>query len=124
MDVQSDKKVLMADGVMTFGELADGLRVVDFACFDEVELDACIADFKVQIMRDGNVYMTQRPKRVRRKPLFRDDNASLSRGRDGRYYFVFSLPGERLNELPQQLVRQAGAIAQKALRELVLNNLK
>lgn len=111
----------MADGFMTFGKLDNGLRTADFACCEDVEIESCISNFKVQIMRDGNVYMTECPKRVRNKPLFRDDNSSLTLGRDGRYYFVFSLPEEQLDVLPQQLVRQAGAIAQKALRELVLN---
>ncbi|MBQ3866498.1 MAG: hypothetical protein II776_06310, partial [Clostridia bacterium] len=40
---------------------------------------------------DGNVYMTEKPKRIRNKALFRDDNASLSQGQDKRWYFYFSL---------------------------------
>ena len=115
------EKSVTLDGMMTFGQLDDGRRTADFACCEDVEIESCISNFKVQIMRDGNVYMTECPKRVRNKPLFRDDNSSLTLGRDGRYYFVFSLPEEQLDVLPQQLVRQAGAIAQKVLRELVLN---
>ena len=104
---------------MTFGMLENGLRTADFNCCEDVEMEAFIANFKVQGMRDGNVYMTELPKRVRNKPLFRDDNSSLSLGRDGRYYFYFSLPEEMVEQLPEQLVRQAGAIAQKVIRELV-----
>ena len=70
---------------------------------------------------DGNVYMQQKPKRVHNKPLFRDDNASLSHGRNGRWYFYFSLDEDQIGELPEQLVRQASAIAQKVLRELICN---
>lgn len=104
---------------MTFGMLENGLRTADFNCCEDVEMEAFIANFKVQGMRDGNVYMTELPKRIRNKPLFRDDNSSLSLGRDGRFYFYFSLPEEMVEQLPEQLVRQAGAIAQKVIRELV-----
>ena len=108
-----------ADGFMTFGKLENGLRSVDFACCEEVRVEPFSGDCKVQIMRDGNVYITERPKRVRNKAVFREDNASLSLGRDGRWYFNFSLDGNRIGELPEQLIRQASAIAQKVLREIV-----
>ena len=83
-------------------------------------MDAFSGTFKVQGMRDGNVYMTEQPKRVRNKALFRDDNASLSQGQDKRWYFYFSLDEDQLEQLPDKLVRQASAIAQKVLRELIL----
>ena len=66
------------DGMMTFGMLENGLKTADFTCCEDVEMDAFSGTFKVQGMRDGNVYMTQKPKRVRNKAIFRDDNASLS----------------------------------------------
>ena len=69
-------------------------------------------------MRDGNVYVSELPKRIRNKAIFRDDNCSLSLGRNGKYYFVFSLDEERIGELPEELVRQASTIAQKVIREL------
>ena len=74
---------------------------------------------KVQIMRDGNVYITERPKRTRNQALFRDDNCSLSLGQNGKFYFVFSLPSEQLDELPGQLVRQASVIAGKVIHKLM-----
>ena len=74
----------------------------------------------VEGKRDGNVYMTEKPKRIRNKAIFRDDNASLSQGQDKRWYFYFSLDEDQLEQLPDKLVRQAGAIAQKVLRELIL----
>ena len=104
---------------MTFGKLEDGLRTADFMCCENVELEAFSGTFKVQGMRDGNVYMTEKPKRVRNKAIFRDDNASLSQGQDKRWYFYFSLDEDELEQLPEKLVRQASAIAQKVIRELI-----
>ncbi len=111
----------MVEGLMTFGKLETGLRTLDFECCEDVEAEPFKGDFHVQGMRDGNVYMQQKPKRVHNKPLFRDDNASLSHGRNGRWYFYFSLDEDQIGELPEQLVRQASAIAQKVLRELICN---
>ena len=114
------ERQVMLDGLMTLGLLENGLRTADFTCCEDVELDAFSGTFKVQGMRDGNVYMTQKPKRRRNKALFRDDNASLSQGQDKRWYFYFSLDENQLEQLPEKLVRQASAIAQKVLRELIL----
>jgi len=113
------ERQVMLDGLLTLGLLENGLRTADFTCCEDVELDAFSGTFKVQGMRDGNVYMTQKPKRVRNKALFRDDNASLSKGRDGKYYFYFSLDENQLEQLPEKLVHQASAIAQKVIRELI-----
>lgn len=113
------ERQITLDGLMTIGMLETGLRTLQFECCEDMELEPFKGDFHVQGMRDGNVYMQQRPKRVRNKALFRDDNSSLSHGQDGRWYFCFSLPQERIAELPEQLVRQASAIAQKVIRELV-----
>ena len=110
----------MLDGLMTLGILENGLRTADFQCCEDVELDAFSGTFKVEGMRDGNVYMTEKPKRIRNKAIFRDDNASLSQGQDKRWYFYFSLDEDQLEQLPEKLVRQASAIAQKVLRELIL----
>ncbi len=116
----STERQVMLDGLLTLGMLENGLRTADFMCCEDVEMDAFSGTFKVQGMRDGNVYMTEQPKRVRNKALFRDDNASLSQGQDKRWYFYFSLDEDQLEQLPDKLVRQANAIAQKVLRELIL----
>ena len=105
---------------MTIGMLENGLKTADFMCCEDVEMEAFSGDFKVEGKRDGNVYMTEKPKRIRNKALFRDDNASLSQGQDKRWYFYFSLDEDQLEQLPEKLVRQAGVIAQKVLRELIL----
>lgn len=108
----------MVEGLMTFGKLETGERTLDFACCEDVVAEPFQGNFHVQGMRDGNVYMQQKRKRIRNRPLFRDDNASLSHGRDGRWYFYFSMDEHRIGELPEQLVRQASAIAQKVVRTL------
>ena len=115
----STERQVMLDGLLTLGLLENGLRTADFTCCEDVELDAFSGTFKVQGMRDGNVYMTQKPKRVRNKAIFRDDNASLSQGQDKRWYFYFSLDENQLEQLPEKLVHQASAIAQKVIRELI-----
>lgn len=107
------------DGMMTFGKLDNGLNALDFSSFEAVEMEPFTATCKVQAMRDGNVYITEKPKRVRNKPLFREDNSSLTLGRDGNYYFVFKLSEELLEELPDRLVQQSLAIAQKVQRVII-----
>ncbi len=104
------------NGMMTFGLVDNNLHILDFCSTDFAEVEPFIADCRVQAMRDGNVYITQKPKRVRNTPLFREDNCSFSLGQDGRYYFVFTMPKEQVKTLPDQLVRQALAIAQKITR--------
>ena len=110
----------MLDGLLTLGMLENGLRTADFECCEDIEMDAFSGTFKVEGKRDGNVYMTEKPKRIRNKALFRDDNCSLSQGQDKRWYFYFSLDEDQLEQLPDKLVRQASAIAQKVLTELIL----
>ncbi len=107
------------DGLLTIGMLETGLRTIEFECCEDVEAEPFKGDFRVQGMHDGNVYMTEKPKRIRNKAIFRDDNASLSQGQDKRWYFYFSLDEDRIGELPEQLVRQASSIAQKVIRELI-----
>ena len=107
------------NGMMTFGECENGLRFADFECCEDAEMLPFSGNCKVQIMRDGNVYITELPKRIRNQALFRDDNCSLSLGQNGKFYFVFSLPSEQLDELPGQLVRQASVIAGKVIHKLM-----
>ena len=114
----SNQRQVTLEGMMTLGKLENGLSTADFQCCEYVEVDAFAGTCKVQVMRDGNVYMTELPKRIRNKALFRDDNSSLSQGQNGRWYFYFSLPEDGLYELPTELVRQATAIAEK-VRELM-----
>ena len=116
--ITTERQVTL-DGLLTLGLLENGLRTADFMCCEDVLLDAFSGTFKVEGKHDGSVYMTEKPKRLRNKAIFRDDNASLSQGQDKRWYFYFSLDEDRIGELPEQLVRQASSIAQKVIRELI-----
>ena len=109
----------MVDGLMTFGETDNGLHVLDFMCTECVEMEPFLANCKVQAMRDGNVYITERPKLKHNTPLFREDNSSLTLGRNGKYYFCFILPEELVKQLPDRLIHQALAIAQKVERTIL-----
>ncbi len=103
----------MVDGLMTFGETDNGLHTLDFMCTECVEMEPFLANCKVQGMRDGNVYITEKPKRERNKPLFREDNSTLTLGRDGRFYFIFTMEEGHVRRLPAALAHQAWAIAKK-----------
>ena len=113
------KRQVTLDGLMTIGMLENGLHMADFECCEDVVMEDFTARCKVQLMRDGNMYITELPKRVRNKPIFRVDNSSLSKGRDGKYYFVFMLDEELIRLLPEKLISQASEIAQKVIRELI-----
>ena len=113
---RTNESEMTLDGMMTFGKCENGLRFADFECCEDVEMEPFVGDCRVQMMRDGNVYITERPKRIRNRALLRDDNSSLSLGQNGRFYFVFSMPAAELDKLPAQLVRQASAIAGKFMR--------
>ena len=114
-------KQVMVDGMMAFGKLENGQRTLDFECCEDVVAEAFQGVFHVQGMRDGNVYMTERPKRHKNKAIFRDDNCSLSHGRNRKYYFVFTMDDDEIDRLPQQLVQQAGNIARKVLKEIIFD---
>ena len=115
----STERQVTLDGLMTIGMLENGLKTADFMCCEDVEFEEFSGNFKVQVMRDGNVYLAEQPKRIRNKAIFRDDNATLSQGQDKRWYFYFSLDEDQLEQLPDKLVRQASAIAQKVIREMI-----
>ena len=118
---KKNEKEITLDGLMTIGRV-ENMMHAEFMCCEDVRIDAAVTNCKVQVMRDGNVYVTELPKRIKNKPMFRDDNCSLSLGRDGRYYFVFSLPEQLVDELPKELVRQASSIAQKVMKNLIIEN--
>lgn len=112
-------KQVMLDGILTVSQLENGLHAADFSCIEDVQLEPFSGRCKMQAMRDGNLYITQQPPRKRNKPLYREDNSSLTLGADGRYYFSFSLTKADLDKLPQELVRQASAIARKVMMDII-----
>ena len=95
-------------------------RELDFVCCEDVEAEVFAGRYKVQGMRDGNIYITELPKRRKNKPLFREDNSSLSHGRNDRYYFVFTLPAAEADDLPRKLVDQASMIAGKFIKNVLM----
>ena len=101
---------VMVEGLMAFGKLETGERTLDFECCEDVAAEPFQGIFKVQGMRDGNVYMSEKPRRRKNKPIFRDDNCSLSHGQNHKYYFVFTMDDDCLRELPQKLVQQSVAL--------------
>lgn len=116
---QNVEMTTMLEGVMTFGKNDNGQNMLDFMCTEFAEITPFIGDCKVQVMHDGNVYINERPKRIHNTPLFREDNSSLTLGRDGKYYFVFTMPAVLVDELPEQLVLQAVAIAKKVVERIL-----
>ena len=111
------EKQISLDGMMTVSQLEDGRKAADFMCCENVEMEPFSGTFKVQGMHDGNLYMTEKPKRKRNQPVFREDNASLSLGSDGFWYFVFRM--QNIIELPGELIRQATIIARKVIKEII-----
>ena len=126
MDKNNDNTALKSqmtlNGMMTFGQNDNGLRLMDFACCEDVAMEAFTALCKVQAMRDGNVYITEKKHRVRNKPIFREDHSSLSLGHDGIYYFTFRMTAEQVEQLPERLAHEALAIAQKVVNEILYTN--
>ena len=113
------KKEITVEGMMTYGQKDNGLHTLNFVCLEDVIIEVIKGNFDVQVMEDGNIYMVQKPKRERNMPLYRDDNSSLSLGKNDRYYFTFSLPKDRAGELSAELVRQASTLAGKFLRGVI-----
>ena len=118
MTKKAINKPVMLDGYMAVIE-ENNLHILDFVCCEDVQMDAFTGKCKVELMRDGNVYISELPRRHKNKPIFRDDNCSLSHGHNGKFYFVFTMDDDRLGDLPQQLVQQAGNIARKVLKEII-----
>ena len=106
---------------MTIGKTKEGLKTADFVCSEYVDLEAFAGKCNVQIMRDGNMYITELAKKVRNSPIFREDNSSFSRGVNRQYYYILMMPDEQLEQIPDELVRQATAIAEK-IRTILLND--
>ena len=108
------------EALVNLGELKDGLRIANIVSCEDIEVEGFIGRCKVQLLHDGHIQIVQLAKRHRNKPIFRDDNCTFTLGKDGRYYFVFTMPEQLIYEIPGQLRRQAGAIAAKIEEALAL----
>ena len=64
--ISSERQVSL-DGLMTIGMLENGLMTADFMCCEDVEMQTFSGTFKVEGKHDGNVYMTEKPKRRRNR---------------------------------------------------------
>ena len=113
---KKNQREVTLDGMMTIGKSANNLYQADFECCEDVEVEAFIGRFKVQGMRDGNVYMEELPKRVKNKPLFRLDNSTFTLGTDGLYYYIFRLSESELKALPELLMKDVREAVAKIIR--------
>ena len=114
----TEEKPLNLEGLLTILMMENGLHNIDFQCCEDVQMEPFAGDFRVQLMRDGNIYMDEKPRRKRNKPIFRQDHSSLSLGKNGIYYFTFRLPQEEVFRLAGTLVREADEVAKKIITML------
>ena len=107
------EKPLNLEGLMTILMMENGLHNIDFQCCEDVQMEPFAGDFRVQLMRDGNVYMNQKPSRIRNKPEFREDHSSLSLTTHRKVYVVFSESVDDIEEIPKNMVREIQRLAKK-----------
>lgn len=93
MKVKVTKKEITVDGMMSFNELKNGLFGADFVCCEDAVLEPFTGLCKVQAMRDGNVYITEKPKRVRNNLLLirKAKHGRLSGTRDKAYQLTLKV---------------------------------
>ena len=118
---KNQKKVsrdVIVDGMMSFGKLDNNLNQASFMPCEHVEVDPYIGRFKVQLLRNGYLYLEQLAKRIRNHPLFRLTHSSLSFGRNAKYYYVLSAPESEAEHIPEWLEQEAHEAAEK-LREMM-----
>ena len=115
----TQQKPLTIEGFVTIQKKDDGLHTADFQCCEDVQMEPVKGDFRVQMMRDGNIYMDEKPKRKRNKPKFREDHSSLSITSHRQIYVVFCESVDEINEAPKNMVREVQRLAKKleALKE-------
>ena len=65
----STERQVSLNGIMTFGKLETGLHSLDFMCCEDVQMKPFTGLCKVQGMRDGNVYIMEKTKRIRNNSL-------------------------------------------------------
>jgi len=118
---KTKRENLEVNGLMVLGEFENKMRRADFVCCEDVEVTPFRGNCKVQLMHDGNMYITELPKRVKSKPLMRQTHSSFSLGKNKRYYFIFSLSAEDLHLLPALLIKEAKAIVKYILNTHFLN---
>lgn len=93
MKIKVTKREITVEGMMTFDKLGTGQRMLDFMCCEDVALEPFTGLCKVQAMRDGNVYITEKPKRVRNNLLLirKAKHGRLSGTRDKAYQLTLKV---------------------------------
>ena len=109
----TQQKPLNLDGFMTIQLKDDGLHTADFQCCEDVQMEPFTGNFRVQGMRDGNIYMDQKPKRIKNKPKFREDHSSLSFTSHRKVYVVFCESVDDIDEIPKNMVKEVRKLAKK-----------
>ncbi|MBR5396179.1 MAG: hypothetical protein IK144_13995 [Bacteroidaceae bacterium] len=89
------KREITLDGMMSLGQLENGLRIGRFDCYDFVDMEPFTGNFKVQGMREGRLYLEEKKKRKHRSTDFRTPHAWVSLNcEDGIDRMGFFLPTE------------------------------
>ena len=113
------KKIVMLDGIMTYGHDEKGREIADFQNVEPgVVVEPFVGRCKVQRVRDGNLYVTRLPKRIRYKPMFRQDHSSMSKSRNRKYYFVMMMDEADVQKMPETLMKEAREAAGKLRKYL------
>ncbi len=109
------KSLVNLSGTMAIVKKDDGLRIIDFVPNEDapIHIVPIKGTFSGKVMRDGRGYFDEKKKRIRHKPLFREDHSSLSLGVNGMYYVSFMLPQEQAEQLPELLSHEILVLAQK-----------
>lgn len=103
---------------MNFSQMENGRHICDFQNMDTVMMEPFSGKCRLQVMRNGNAYITELKKRRRGKPLFRLDHSSLSLGQNDVFYFVLTMPKDQVEALAETLVWESGEAALKVVRML------
>ena len=117
----SKKRTVTVDGLMTIGKLDNNLNQASFAPCEHVETIPFIGRFKVQLLRNGYMYIEQLAKRIRNHTLFRLAHSSFSYGRNAVYYYNFFAPDSEVEHIPDWLEKEAHEAAEK-MREMLEEN--
>jgi hypothetical protein len=117
-DLKKVSRDVTVDGLMTFGKLDNNLNQASFVPCEDVEVEPSIGRFKVQILRNGYVYLVQLAKRIRNSPLFRLAHSSFSYGKNAVYYYNFYIPDSEAERLPDLLEQEAHEAAER-VREML-----
>ena len=105
----NSQREVTLDGMMAYSKSEHGLHQADFHNYEgNTEVEPFSGLCHVQIMRGGDMYVDEvkKKKRVRNNPLFSLADSTLTLGRDRIVRFIFMMPEEQMEEIPQRLAQQ------------------